>query len=461
MASKAELAYFTDLLEARYKIGLPAPTQKQMEFDVDKVTQTIIFEIVAALRDWKAAATRRLHSVVDASIELVSWSDLERWVGYHGAEDWSSGTGGRRVSPVDAITQCIKLNPPGSVTVLGRRITPGGQKVLFEAEYRTPLGPVAGGPLGARVILKQMKEDDQGALATQREQLAHPLNIDHHNIVKVFVEFNSEGSPFVIEAFIPEVLGDTWRSRGLEESVTLIHDIAGGLKFLHEARGIAHLDVKPDNIGRREGNFLLFDFGVARYISDFEQPFEPTGSLRTRAPEALRLDASSLDPKKIDAWALGATAWFGETGRYPFFDPVEDRVPEVGMPDDRAEFLVELRERTKAYGDWISRDALRVPKLWEVFKGLLDPDPATRWDPSTAIEAVQDRFAMFIHVPDAGFSVSTADEVEQFLAVLPRAAGRLLPQHDVSALLSRVSELRRQAPLLTGKLDAIESRLRT
>ena len=51
--------------------------------------------------------------------------------------------------------------------------------------------------------------------------------------------------------------------------------------------GLVHGDIKPDNIGKKEGRFVLLDFGICRSAEKFTADTTATGSLRTRAPELL------------------------------------------------------------------------------------------------------------------------------------------------------------------------------
>lgn len=92
-------------------------------------------------------------------------------------------------------------------------------------------------------------------------------------------------------------------------------------------QGIAHLDIKPDNIlVNRKGNWSIADFGCANYC---DRPIQQTGALPYQSPELLR-DAkkyhegevfSELD--KADIWSLGATLRYLETGKYVIAPPLE------------------------------------------------------------------------------------------------------------------------------------------
>ncbi|KAI9080351.1 hypothetical protein K1719_037745 [Acacia pycnantha] len=82
----------------------------------------------------------------------------------------------------------------------------------------------------------------------------------------------------------------------------VLHHVAKALLFIHE-RGIAHLDVKPDNIYVKNGFYKLGDFGCATLI-DKSPPIEE-GDARYMPQEILNENYDHLD--KVDIFSLGAS----------------------------------------------------------------------------------------------------------------------------------------------------------
>lgn len=80
--------------------------------------------------------------------------------------------------------------------------------------------------------------------------------------------------------------------------------IAKALQFVH-GRGIAHLDVKPDNIYIKNGVYKLGDFGCATLI-DKSLPIEE-GDARYMPQEILNEKYDHLD--KVDIFSLGAAIY--------------------------------------------------------------------------------------------------------------------------------------------------------
>ena len=75
-------------------------------------------------------------------------------------------------------------------------------------------------------------------------------------------------------------------------------------KFIHE-KGIAHLDVKPDNIYVKNGVYKLGDFGCATLL-DSSLPIEE-GDARYMPQEILNENYDHLD--KVDIFSLGASIY--------------------------------------------------------------------------------------------------------------------------------------------------------
>ncbi|VFQ78647.1 unnamed protein product [Cuscuta campestris] len=86
------------------------------------------------------------------------------------------------------------------------------------------------------------------------------------------------------------------------EILEVMHQIAKALEFVHE-RGIAHLDVKPDNIYVKNGVYKLGDFGCATLL-DSSLPIEE-GDARYMPQEILNENYDHLD--KADIFSLGAS----------------------------------------------------------------------------------------------------------------------------------------------------------
>eukprot|EP00158_Paraphelidium_tribonemae_P004042 Partr_v1_DN26531_c2_g2_i2_m3337 putative protein kinase kinase kinase len=135
----------------------------------------------------------------------------------------------------------------------------------------------------------------------------------HPNIVRLLGY--SENPYAVILKYYPKGSVSTWISsekRQLSQVLSFLRDIAAGISALHNS-GVAHCDLKPDNVFIDEGSRLVAvigDFGIARIVSDqllqvaAYHVVEVTGaSISFAAPEALvelrRKNVVPLSPVEI------------------------------------------------------------------------------------------------------------------------------------------------------------------
>lgn len=107
-----------------------------------------------------------------------------------------------------------------------------------------------------------------------------------------------------------------------------MYQIAQALDFIHK-HGVAHLDVKPENIYVRDGTYKLGDFGRATLLNGTLHVEE--GDARYMSREILNDNYERLD--KVDMFSLGAT--FFELlmrKQYPGSGKRIDRDTEIKIP---------------------------------------------------------------------------------------------------------------------------------
>src|ERR1700741_1718243 len=123
-------------------------------------------------------------------------------------------------------------------------------------------------PAQRRVVIKVLPTELAGAVDTERfrreiqfaEQLQHPL------VVPLLTAGIREGIPYYVMPLIEgESLGSRLARDGelpVDDAVEILCDVLTALSYAHE-RGIAHRDIKPDNILLASDHALVADFGVA------------------------------------------------------------------------------------------------------------------------------------------------------------------------------------------------------
>lgn len=140
-----------------------------------------------------------------------------------------------------------------------------------------------------------------------------------------------------------------------------IKQVAEGIRYLHEERGVVHRDIKPENIlfqpipfmerkfspmptqpenddepKEDEGEFVpgvggggigkvkIADFGLSKIVWD-KQTMTPCGTVGYTAPEIVRDERYS---KSVDMWALGCVLYTMLCGFPPFYDESIDTLTE-------------------------------------------------------------------------------------------------------------------------------------
>jgi serine/threonine-protein kinase RCK2 len=136
----------------------------------------------------------------------------------------------------------------------------------------------------------------------------------------------------------------TYFSENLSRHVIL--QVANGIRYLHEERGVVHRDIKPENLlferipivpsknpiqrpyEEDEGEFIpgvggggigrvkIADFGLSKVVWN-EQTMTPCGTVGYTAPEIVKDERYS---KSVDMWALGCVLYTLLCGFPPFYD---------------------------------------------------------------------------------------------------------------------------------------------
>jgi serine/threonine-protein kinase len=142
--------------------------------------------------------------------------------------------------------------------------------------------------------------------------------LSHPNIIPIHAVEERGGFVFFVMAFVDgETLAHRVRTRGplpSSEGARVLREVAWALAYAHD-RGIVHRDVKPDNIllETATGRVLVADFGIATVAGDATDGVD--GTPEFMSPEqalGAKIDARS------DLYALGATAFYALSGRFPF-----------------------------------------------------------------------------------------------------------------------------------------------
>jgi hypothetical protein len=123
----------------------------------------------------------------------------------------------------------------------------------------------------------------------------------------------AERSWYVMPVAIPIqlALGEDPEPRAV---ITAVAEVAGTLEALAD-EGVAHRDIKPDNLFKFNDQWVIGDFGLVTYPdkdprTEHGRKLGPTDYM---APE-MRQDADNSAPGPADVWALAKTLWVLLTG---------------------------------------------------------------------------------------------------------------------------------------------------
>ncbi|MBV5308695.1 serine/threonine-protein kinase [Chromatium okenii] len=206
--------------------------------------------------------------------------------------------------------------------------------------------------------------------------------LQHPNLVQVFEILTVGATPVIVMEYVPgrtltEMLGEGWLTP--LHLTSLMAEICDGIAYAH-ARGVIHRDLKPANILlSRAGQPKVSDFGLAVRRQAGEQYRHHVGDERIigspffMSPEQA-LNGSQLPDTRSDIYSLGATLYYGLTGRAPVNGKTTEDV--IGA------VIHQTPPRPSTLGINISPDLEAI-----CFKALLK-DPAQRY--ATAAEMAED-----------------------------------------------------------------------
>ncbi|KAE8537739.1 hypothetical protein D1P53_005795 [Cryptococcus gattii VGV] len=209
----------------------------------------------------------------------------------------------------------------------------------------------SGQKVAVKVVRKYELNQSQRANILKEVQIMR--GIDHPSIVKLLKFFESDEYYFLVLELMEggelfhQIVKLTYFSEALSRHVIL--QVAEGIRYLHEERGVVHRDIKPENLlferipiipsrnpihrpydeekedegefqpgigGGEIGRVKIADFGLSKIVWD-EQTMTPCGTVGYTAPEIVKDERYS---KSVDMWALGCVLYTLLCGFPPFYD---------------------------------------------------------------------------------------------------------------------------------------------
>ncbi|KAH7712736.1 Serine/threonine-protein kinase dkf-1 [Aphelenchoides avenae] len=222
-------------------------------------------------------------------------------------------------------------------------------KVLGSGQFGTVYSGIhrqTGREVAVKVIAKdRFSKKSSAGVETLKSEVMILQEVNHEGIIKLESMFETKDKIFVV---MEKMYGDmlelilSQATGRLDERSTrfIIIQILSALRYLH-TRGIAHCDLKPENVllSDLNSNFpqtKLCDFGYARFIGDTQfrktivgkyefslllfHTRKVSGTPAYLAPEVLQKKGYN---KSLDMWSVGVIIYVTLSGTFPFNDGEE------------------------------------------------------------------------------------------------------------------------------------------
>jgi len=215
---------------------------------------------------------------------------------------------------------------------VGKRLGSGASGQVFLATCKRSARQVA---------IKQVwvKSAEQRSEALQ--EASTMMSLEHPHICPLLEVFEWDQRIYLVMEWLSggNVLHRIEETGSLQQHVvrSILRQVASALQHAHH-RGIAHLDVKPENIcfvddDKENPNVKLIDWGLAENFAQLEggQMFREVGSCNYAAPEVLEV-ALGMRPSgyscACDLWSLGAVTYEMMCGSNPFWNDFDSMISE-------------------------------------------------------------------------------------------------------------------------------------
>jgi serine/threonine protein kinase len=188
--------------------------------------------------------------------------------------------------------------------------------------HRTETWLVWSHELWCPVVVKLTRPEQTGhprALATLRREVAALDGVTHPALPRLVAAHLDHDVPHVVTEYVDgptlDEAVDELGAVSSRDAALLGAQLLPALTVLH-ARGIAHLDVKPENVVLRDGRPVLIDFGSSRRLGSRQPPGRPVGTVGYAAPEMEACEPVSV---AMDLFGLGTVLAEAMTG-VPFIE---------------------------------------------------------------------------------------------------------------------------------------------
>jgi serine/threonine-protein kinase len=188
---------------------------------------------------------------------------------------------------------------------------------------------VADAALARRIVVKVLPPNPNAKVDAERfrREIQIAARLQHPCIVPVLTTGLMDGVPYYT---MPFVAGESLRAKlaigqllPLSRAVRILRDVASAIAHAHE-HGVAHRDLKPDNVLLSSGYAVVTDFGIAKAVSSSRADDDPeltSRGMTVGTPAYMAPEQAAAEPTadhRVDMYALGVMAYELLTGHRPF-----------------------------------------------------------------------------------------------------------------------------------------------
>ncbi len=277
--------------------------------------------------------------------------------------------------------------------------------------------------LDRRVALKILPEEFAGDTERMRrfvQEAKSASALNHPNIITIHEIGDSGGSHFIATEYVEgETLSRRLRSEpmSLRTAIDIAIQVASALQAAHDA-GIAHRDIKPDNVMIRPDGFVkLLDFGIAKLTEKNREPIDEDAATAIKSgtsPGMIVGTAAYMSPEqargkpvdaRTDIFSFGVVLYEMLTVKHPFEGenamdvsgailhkepaPIRQLLPDIPQDIERLINKTLRKDREERYqtAKDLLIDLKDARQELEVQSRLERTSPSNREDPNRQIKA--------------------------------------------------------------------------
>jgi len=235
------------------------------------------------------------------------------------------------------------------ITTVGR----GGNATLFGAYD----------PKGEKVAIKVLHPELAVSVAADRflREIRYASQLHHPHIAPLL---DSGETDYLLWFVMPYVPGDTLRQAlrrermlPIDRAVRIAAEMLEALEHAHE-HGLAHRDIKPDNIVCSPSGAVLVDFGIARAIARSGEDRVTRSGFVVGTEEYMSPEQAGGSPDidgRTDIYSLGVVLFEALAGRPPFSSPSAAAVLDMQQHHPPPDLRGLRRDVPKPLGDAVMK----------------------------------------------------------------------------------------------------------